>query len=146
MNSKEMADKAALKELIDEVSMLADKRDVHAQVQLFTENAISDTYADGNLILGLKGRTAMEAAFTNFLKNIDTVYHFNGQQQFTINGDYATGSSYCMITLIGIENGKKMKTTIGAIYQDDYVYENHHWLIAKRTGSFVWQEKHEIEH
>ncbi|OQP43748.1 bile acid 7-alpha-dehydratase [Niastella koreensis] len=146
MNSKEMADKAALKELIDEVAMLADKRDVHAQVQLFTENAISDTYAEGNLILGLKGRTAMEAAFTNFLKNIDTVYHFNGQQQFTINGDNATGTSYCMITLIGMENGKKMKTSIGAVYQDDYVYENNHWLIAKRTGDFQWQEKREVGH
>ncbi|AEV98813.1 hypothetical protein Niako_2472 [Niastella koreensis GR20-10] len=141
-----MADKAALKELIDEVAMLADKRDVHAQVQLFTENAISDTYAEGNLILGLKGRTAMEAAFTNFLKNIDTVYHFNGQQQFTINGDNATGTSYCMITLIGMENGKKMKTSIGAVYQDDYVYENNHWLIAKRTGDFQWQEKREVGH
>ncbi len=144
MNSKEMADKAALKELIDRVSMLADKKEVHAQVQLFAENATSETFAGGTLILGLKGRKAMETAFVDFLKNFNTVYHFNGQQQVTINGDNATGTSYCMITLIGMENGKKMKTTIGAVYQDEYVYENNRWLIAKRTGNFEWQEKQEV--
>lgn len=143
MNSKELADKAALKELIDAVSMLADRKEVHAQVQLFTEHATSDTFAGGTLILGLKGRHAMEAAFGDLLKNFDTVYHFNGQQQVTINGDNATGTAYCMITLIGMENGKKMKTTIGAIYHDDYIRENDRWLIAKRTGHFEWQEKRE---
>jgi len=44
-------------------------------------------------------------------------------------------------TLIGDENGKKMKTTIGVIYQDEFVRENNHWLIAKRKANFNWQEK-----
>jgi len=43
--------------------------------------------------------------------------------------------------LIGDENGKKMKTTIGVIYQDEFVRENNHWLIAERKANFNWQEK-----
>jgi len=29
-----------------------------------------------------------------------------------------------MVTLVGTESGKKMKTSIGAYYQDEYVREN----------------------
>ncbi len=39
---------------------------------------------------------------------------------------------------------KKMKTTIGVIYQDEFVRENNHWLIAKRIANFDWQEKREL--
>lgn len=141
MNITELADRMALKELVDMVSILGDKKDVHAQVQLFTENAISETYAGGSLFLQLQGRTAMEEAIGNFLKPFDTVYHFNGQQQVTIDGDSATGISYCLVTLVGLENDKKVTTTIGVIYHDDYVRENNRWFIAKRTGNFEWQEK-----
>jgi ketosteroid isomerase-like protein len=145
MNIKELEDRASLKELVDSVSFLADKRDVHTQVQLFSENAMSETFVGGTSILKLKGRKEMEEAFGDFLKNFETVYHLNGQQKVTINGDNATGMSYCLVTLIGTENGKKMKTTIGAIYQDDFVRENNRWLIAKRIGNFDWQEKHEVD-
>ncbi|SFE60053.1 SnoaL-like domain-containing protein [Chitinophaga sp. CF118] len=144
MNIVELADRASLKELVDTVSILADKKDVHTQMQLFSENAMSETFVGGTSFLKLKGRKEMEEAFGNFLKNFETVYHLNGQQKVTINGDNATGTSYCLVTLIGTENGKKMKTTIGAIYQDDFVRENNRWLIAKRIGNFDWQEKCEV--
>jgi hypothetical protein len=59
----------------------------------------------------------------------------------TINGDTATGTLYCLVTLIGAENGKRMKTMIGVIYNDDYVRDNGRWLIKKRTSYFTWQDK-----
>ncbi|GLU52637.1 nuclear transport factor 2 family protein [Dyadobacter frigoris] len=90
------------------------------------------------------GRKEIELAFEDFLKDFETVYHFNGQQKLTINGDHATGTCYCLVTLIGMENGKKIKTIIGATYQDEYVRENCRWLIAKRIGNFDWQEKAEV--
>lgn len=145
MNIKELEDRALLKELVDTVSILADKKDVHSQVQLFSEDAISETFAGGMSVLKLKGRKEMEEAFGDFLKDFETVYHFNGQQIVTVNGDNATGMCYCLVTLIGIEDGKKMKTTIGVIYQDDFVRENNSWLIAKRIGNFDWQEKCEVD-
>jgi ketosteroid isomerase-like protein len=144
MNSKELEDRTFLKELVDRVSILADRKDFHAQVQLFTEDAVSETLAGGATILQLKGRKEMAEAFADFLKNVDTVYHFNGQQVLTINGDKASGTSYSLVTLISTENSKKMKTTIGAIYQDDFVRQDNRWLIAKRIGNFDWQEKSEV--
>jgi ketosteroid isomerase-like protein len=109
MNTKKVEDKAALKELVDSVSILADKKDVHNQVQLFSENAISETYTGGKAILKLKGRKEMEEAFGGFLKDFETVYHFNGQHIVSVNGDNAIGTCYCLITLIGKENGTMIK-------------------------------------
>lgn len=144
MNLKELEHRIALKQLIDNVSILGDKKDFTQQVQLFTEDAVSETIAEGSTILKLEGRTEMVEAFSKFLEDFETVYHFNGQQVVNVEGDGATGTCYCIITLIGNEKGKKIKTTIGATYKDDYLLINDRWLIAKRIGNFIWQEKIEI--
>lgn len=143
MNIKELEDRLALKELVDTISILADKKDFQNQVLLFSENALSETFSEGKSILKLKGRQEMAIAFTNFLKDFETVYHFNGQHTVNIAGDKAIGTVYCLITLIGSENGKKVQSKIGAIYEDCYVRENNRWLITKRIGNFQWQEKNE---
>lgn len=143
-NTQELNDRFALKELVDTFSILADKKDVHTQVQLFTADASSETFVNGVSVSKLTGRKQLEDAFGAFLSNFETVYHFNGQQKIMLAGDTATGTSYCLVTLIGIENGKKMKTTIGVIYEDEFVRENNHWLIATRKANFDWQEKREL--
>jgi hypothetical protein len=59
MNTKELEDRILLKELVDSISSLADKKDFHTQVRLFTEDAVSETFAGGTAILKLKGRNEM---------------------------------------------------------------------------------------
>ena len=49
----------------------------------------------------LKGRDEIEKACAKFLSLFDTVYHSNGQQVVTIDGDRAKGVSYCTVMLIG---------------------------------------------
>lgn len=139
MELKELEDRIALRELVDKIAILGDAGDVEGQVQLFTENAVSETIAQGKTLMLLQGRENMAVAFKGFLKDIETVYHLNGQQVVTLNGDRATGTCYCLATLIGNENGRKTTTTIGATYEDEYIRENGRWLIAKRVGHFRWQ-------
>lgn len=86
----------------------------------------------------LKGREVMAKAFAEFLKDVDTVYHFNGQSLFTVHGDGATGICFCMITLISDQKYKKIRTTVGAVYHDRYVRSDERWLIDKRLGDFLW--------
>ena len=131
MNIKDLEDRIALKELVDKISILGNSKDFENQVQLFLENAISETIAGGKTILKLEGRQYMAQAFEKFLQDKETDYHFNGPQVVTVDGDNAKGKCYCLITLIGNENGKKIKTTIGATYEDDYILENNKWLVAK---------------
>ena len=140
MDIEELKDRIALKELVDRISMLADKKDFAAQVQLFTEDAACETVANGIKVLNLQGREEMATAFNNYLKNVSTLFHFNGQHIVNVNGSNATGTSYCVITMIHAEDNNGTTTTIRAIYSDDYVRVNNKWLISKRIGNFVTEE------
>jgi len=145
MNNTMSEDKIMLRELVDQVSVFGDQKDFNNQVQLFTEQAISETRSNGKVIMELKGREVMARAFEEFLKDVDTVYHFNGQSLFTIEGDEATGTCYCLITLISNGKDKKTMTTIGAVYNDHYVRQDQRWFIEKRIGNFVWKNQREID-
>jgi len=113
---QQLEDKAALKHLVDAFSNLADRKDVQKQTLLFTEDATVDSYSDGKLLSSLKGREQIGKTFGAYLANFDTVYHINGQQTVELRGDRATGVSYCLVVLVGMENGKRIKTTSGVYY------------------------------
>lgn len=143
-NMTQIEDKLALKELVDIFSILADQKKTQEQTLLFTENAEVVSIVDGKPGPALVGRKQIGETFANFLGLFETVYHINGQQTVNIKDNKATGTSYCQVTLIGIENGNKMKTTFGIIYNDVFVKENGHWLINKRQSNFTWREKIEL--
>lgn len=144
-NSKELRDKIELKELVDVFSVLADKKDVETQVTLFTEDATVDSYIGNTLVSSIKGRANLKQGFGDFLSLFDTVYHINGQQVVKINGDKATGTAYCQVVLIGMKDGRRVMTTQGVIYDDEYVREGGKWLIARRTSHFVWTDGRETK-
>jgi Uncharacterized protein conserved in bacteria with a cystatin-like fold len=141
----EMQDKLAIKELVDVFSVLADQKEVEKQTYLFTEDATVESFMNGQSTGVMTGRKQIGDAFAGFLKLFDVVYHINGQQVLNLNGNTATGTSYCLVTLIGNENGKKMKNTMGVIYHDTYVKQDGKWLIAKRQSNFTWTEKTELK-
>ena len=132
MNAQ-IQDQLALKRLVDTFSNLADVKDVDAQVLLFTEDAevISKS---GEQVFVSKGREEIGKAFSGFLALFDVVYHLNGQQTVDIDGDTATGISYCFVTLIG--GGKKNQS--GVRYHDTYVKQDGRWLIKKRESDFMF--------
>ena len=138
-------DKIALKELVDKFSILADTKEVSKQVLLFTENAIVESFINGKSTGVLEGRKQIGDAFLNFLNLFEIVYHLNGQQSVEINENNAKGISYCLVTLIGTENGKKIKTTFGIYYNDEFIKIENKWFITKRKSTFSWQEKQELK-
>ena len=138
-----LEDRAALRALVDTFSILADRKDVQKQTFLFTEDATVDSYAGGQSV-SLKGRKQIGDVFGAYLANFTTVYHMNGQQAVELNGDRATGVAYCLVVLIGTENGKTVKNTAGVMYNDEYVRRGNSWLIAKRESHFMWQDRAEI--
>lgn len=83
-------DKMAIRETFDTFSILADERDLQTQSLLFTENAIVESYFNGQLALTFNGRKEISEGFADFVKNFETLYHINGQQTVKLNGDKAT--------------------------------------------------------
>ena len=109
MSTQKIEDTLALKKLVDTFSNLADTKDVKAQMDLFTDDAevVSKT---ANQTFNSKGKDQIYKAFADYLALFDIVYHLNGQQTVEIDGDKATGISYCFVTLIG--NGKKNQSGV----------------------------------
>jgi hypothetical protein len=140
----ELENVRALRELVDNFSILADKKEVWKQTELFTKDAIVDSYVNGELTSSLKGTQEIGNAFESFLANFETVYHINGQHVVSINGNKAEGTLYCRVDLISSENGKRINNSSAVSYKDEYVFENGQWLIAKRISNFVWNDRGEL--
>jgi len=134
-------DKMAIRETFDTFSILADERDLQTQSLLFTENAIVESYFNGQLALAFNGRKEISEGFADFVKNFETLYHINGQQTVKLNGDKASSIAYCSVTLVSNENGKKMKTNLEVIYHDEFDRTDKKWLISKRKSFFTLHEK-----
>ena len=129
----QVEDQLALKRLVDTFSNLADVKDVDAQVLLFTEDA-EVVSKSGDQVFRSKGREEIGKAFASYLALFDVVYHLNGQQTVDIDGDTATGISYCFVTLIG--QGRKNQS--GVRYHDTYVKQDGKWLIKRRESDFMF--------
>jgi hypothetical protein len=137
-------DRVALKALVDTFSVLADQKDVQRQTLLFTEDATVESYSAGQLVSSLRGRKQLGETFRDYLAQFQAVYHLNGQQTVEVHGDRATGVSYCLVVLIGSENGTTIKNTSGVIYNDEYVRRGGRWLISKRVSNFTWRDREEV--
>jgi len=59
-HTNEIKDRIALKELVGTFSNLADTKEVHAWVQLFTPTANSETFVNGASVSRLTGRDQLE--------------------------------------------------------------------------------------
>lgn len=145
---KRLADienKAAVKNVVDVFSNLADTKEIDKQVLLFTEDGIVESgSAEQKMVLS--GRKQLFDAFSGYLANFDIVYHQNGQQTIEeLTENTAKATSYCRVILVGKQDGKQMKTTLYTIYKDEFVKQNGTWLIKHRTSNFVHREVEEIK-
>lgn len=141
----ELYDRMELKNLVDTFSVLADQKNTEAQKWLFTEDAVVDSFLGDQKVTSLVGRENIGNAFGSYLALFDIVYHINGQQTVKIEGNTAKGVAYCQVVLIGNENGKKMMTTQGVYYDDEYVKQDGKWLIKHRTSHFTWRTQQEYK-
>lgn len=145
MTPEMMIAKMELKELVDTFSILADRKDVATQAGLFAEDAALVSYSGDQKISEQHGRKEIEDGCAAFLSLFDTVYHMNGQQVVEVDGNHAKGTSYCQVVLIGPnETGKRVQTTQGVWYEDEYVKRDGKWLIANRTSHFTWTDAKEL--
>ena len=129
----ETEDILAIKKLVDTFSTLADVKDVESQMDLFTDDAEVISKSGGQTFTS-RGKEEIGQAFADYLALFDIVYHLNGQQTVEINGDEATGTSYCFVVLIG--NG--IKNQSGVRYKDTYVKKDGKWLIKRRESDFTF--------
>ena len=125
-------DVSLLRTLFDDFAVLADKKQVKAQMKLFTPNAVVESYREGKRNSVYNGHDEIEKAFADFLSQFDSVEHKNGEHRVEVNGSNAKGYGSCKVTLANKET--RLEWTVN--YIDTYIFEDNKWLIQKRESYF----------
>ena len=119
----EQADRLAIRELVDAYAHCADRRDANGQKSLFTEDTHFVVYMDGQgsePTQMLDGREALTPVFDD-LNRYQATMHFNGQSTITLDGDRATGESYCIAHHLFTEDGERKLMVAWLRYRDTFV-------------------------
>jgi len=119
----EAADRLAIRELFDAYAHCADRRDAEGQKSLFTVDTHFLVYMEGEgtePTQELDGREALTPVFDD-LNRYEATTHFNGQNTVALNGDRATGESYCLAHHLFTEDGERKLMVASLRYLDTFV-------------------------
>jgi SnoaL-like domain len=87
----------------------------------------------------LHDREALTPVFDD-LNRYDSTTHFNGQSTVTLDGDRATGESYCLAQHLYTEDGERKLMVASLRYLDTFVKTDGTWLFAERKLYVDWTE------
>jgi hypothetical protein len=140
--AEELADRLAIRELVDAYAHCADRRDADGQLALFTKDTVFYVFMDSRSsepTYVLQGREALAPVFADLNKYRATT-HFNGQCTIRLGGDSATGETYCIAHHL-TEAGDKRTLMIASIrYLDEFAKQDGVWLFAERKLMVDWTE------
>ena len=138
----EQADRLAIRELIDTYAHCADRRDANGQKALFTEDTHFVVYMDGQdtePTQALDGREALTPVFDD-LNRYQATMHFNGQSTIALDGDLATGESYCIAHHLFTDGGERKLMIAWLRYRDTFAKVDGDWRFAERNLYVDWSE------
>ena len=100
LSVREEADRLAIIEVVDAYAYCADRRDAASQMALFTEDTDFLVYLETRNPVPtqhLRGRHALPPVFDELsLGTYEATTHFNGQSTTVLDGDNASGLTYCL--------------------------------------------------
>ena len=140
--SAELADRLAIRTLVDAYARCADRRDADGQKALFTEDTHFVVYMDGEgsePSQELNGREALTPVFAD-LDRYEATTHFNGQSTIALDGDRATGESYCLAHHLFSEGDERKLMVASLRYHDSFIKLDDAWLSAERKLYVDWTE------
>jgi hypothetical protein len=138
----EAADRPAIRGLFDAYAHCADRRDAEGQKSLFTGDTHFVVYMEGEgtePTQELSGRGTLTPVFDD-LNRYEVTTHFNGQSTVRLNGDHATGESYCLAHHLFTKDGKRKLMVASIRYLDTFVKTDGAWLFAERKLYVDWTE------
>jgi hypothetical protein len=142
ISQEEAADRLAIRELVDAYAFCADSRDADGQKALFTTDTHFVVYMEGegsDPTDDLHGRESLTPVFEN-LNTYEATMHFNGQSTIVLEGDRATGESYCIAHHLFTEDGERKLMAAFIRYHDTFVQRHGRWQFAERELYVDWTE------
>lgn len=140
---QQVADRQAIRNLVDQYAYCADTRDAQGQMALFTEDTRFIIFMDAKSpepTQIINKRANLFPVFDN-LNTYRATMHFNGQSTvLQLNDDTATGITYCIAHHQTIKDGVQTLMIANIKYHDSFVKQNGKWLFAERKLMVDWIE------
>jgi ketosteroid isomerase-like protein len=143
VSPQEAGDRLAIRELVDAYAHCADRRDAKGQMALFTDDTRFLVFMDATAAQPtqeLHGRESLAPVFDD-LNQYAATMHFNGQSTIVLDGDRATGETYCLAHHLSVSQDGERTMMIASIrYLDDFARQDGQWLFAERRLMVNWIE------
>jgi hypothetical protein len=137
MSEKERADRHEIRKIVDDYALFADRIDNKALAGLFAPEGILRIFERGNPepVRQRIGQSEIAEAIKG-LSRYDVTLHVVSNHYVEIDGDIATGESYCRASHIrAVEGGApeaRENYVMNIRYLDDFIRTTGGWRIAKR--------------
>ncbi len=140
-----LADRQAIRDLVDAYAHHADRRDPAAQAEVFAEDGQvrlfqgdPTTHEPDQVITG---RADLAATFDHLIQQYDATTYLNGQSNVVLDGDTASGESYCLAHHLTRQDGERVLIVMAIRYVDQFRRTGTGWRIARRDLVFDWTDR-----
>ena len=145
ISGTEATDRLAIRELVDAYAHCADRRDAKG-MSLFTEDTHFVVFMDArskNPSMEFKRRDDLAPVFDE-LNKYEVTTHFMGQSTVVLDGDRATGETYCIAYHVSASEGKRTLFIASIRYYDVFTKVDGKWLFAERKLMVDWTDTRSI--
>jgi hypothetical protein len=137
-----LADRLAIRELIDAYAHFADRRQPDRQAALYTDDGRTLVYPDpaaSEPAQVLTGHAEHSEGF-RVLSQYTATMHFNGQSSIRLDGDRATGETYTLAHhLLDSDEGRTL-LVMYIRYEDSFIKRDGAWRFAERRLRIDWTD------
>ncbi len=143
----EIADRLAIREVVDAYAHCADRRDAGGQMSLFTEDAhfvVFMNAKDQRPSRELHSREALAPIFDE-LNKYDATTHFVGQSTIhALSAESATGETYCLAHHVSTTREGRRLMVASLRYLDSFRKIEDRWFFAERLLYVDWIDERAI--
>ena len=142
VSPEEVADRIAIRELIEAYAHCADRRDAEGQMSLFTPDTHFIVFMDARSTkpsMELNRREDLLPVFAD-LKKYEATTHFLGQSSTAWNGDRATGETYCLAHHVSTAESTRTLFVASLRYYDLFTKIDGKWQSAERKLFVDWTD------
>lgn len=147
----EIADRLAIRRLVDEYARRVDRVDAAGAAALFTEDGTLRIFGRGETEPNRerRGRDEMARAFAG-LTRYDVTMHLVGNHLVELDGDRAAGETYCQASHISSEERpdgtiQREVYVMHIRYEDRFVRTDAGWLIDRRELRVEFTETRPVD-
>ena len=144
ISPEEVADRLAIRELVEAYAHCADRREAKGQMSLFTADThfvVFMNAKDPKPSMELHSREALAPVFAD-LNKYDATTHFVGQSTiFTLTADRATGEANCLAHHVTVDGAMRRLMVASLRYLDTFVKIDGAWLFAERLLYVDWVDE-----